>query len=38
MKNLVCVDYLDETFGDEWRCTEWLQILKTVEGFNYWRP
>ena len=31
-------DYLDETFGDEWRCTEWLQILKTVEGFNYWRP
>jgi hypothetical protein len=31
-------DYLDETFGDEWRSTEWLQILKTVEGFNYWRP
>jgi hypothetical protein len=31
-------DYLDETFGVEWRSTEWLQILKTVEGFNYWRP
>ena len=31
-------DYLDETFGDEWRSTEWLPILRTVEGFNQWHP
>lgn len=31
-------DYLDKTFGDEWRSDDWLPILRTVEGFSQWHP
>lgn len=33
--NKIIFDYLDETFGDEWRSGKWYKMFKNAEGFNY---